>query len=242
MSYLWHQVSAAVSLIAHGDPYLMNLLWVTARVGVVATTAALIIGLPIGAALGVGRFRGRRALQLLANAGLALPPVVVGVVLLIFILPQGPLGSLQIEFTIKAMYVAQTILALPYVVALTAAAIRGLDPGLIAQARALGAGRVQVAALALREARIGVIAAVIAALASTISEVGAVIIVGGNFQGRTESLASALLAEFTFQPDDPHETAIALLLLALVVVLVGSLTVLQQRGGHVRLRLRFRGA
>ncbi|HTU97065.1 MAG TPA: ABC transporter permease [Solirubrobacteraceae bacterium] len=233
-------MSAAVSLIAHGDPYLMNLLWVTARVGVVATTAALIIGLPIGAALGVGRFRGRRALQLLANAGLALPPVVVGVVLLIFILPQGPLGSLQIEFTIKAMYVAQTILALPYVVALTAAAIRGLDPGLIAQARALGAGRVQVAALALREARIGVIAAVIAALASTISEVGAVIIVGGNFQGRTESLASALLAEFTFQPDDPHETAIALLLLALVVVLVGSLTVLQQRGGHVR--LRFRGA
>ena len=242
MSYLWHQVSAAVSLIARGDPYLMNLLWVTARVGVVATTAALTIGLPIGAALGVGRFRGRRALQLLANAGLALPPVVVGVVLLIFILPQGPLGSLQIEFTIKAMYVAQTILALPYVVALTAAAIRGLDPGLIAQARALGAGRVQVAALALREARIGVIAAVIAALASTISEVGAVIIVGGNFQGRTESLASALLAEFTFQPDDPHETAIALLLLALVVVLVGSLTVLQQRGGHVRLRLRFRGA
>src|SRR6478609_2688650 len=104
MSFLWHQFSSAVSLIVHGDPYLMGLLWVTLRLAVVSTTAALIIGLPIGAALGLGRFRGRRALHVLANASLALPPVVVGVVLLIFILPQGPLGSLRIEFTLKAMY------------------------------------------------------------------------------------------------------------------------------------------
>src|ERR1700760_5155408 len=102
----------------------MNLLSVTLRLAVVSTTAA-IIGLPIGAALGVRRFRGRRALQVLANASLALPPVVVGVVVLLFILPQGPFGSLRIEFTIKAMYVTQTILALPYIVALTAAAIQG---------------------------------------------------------------------------------------------------------------------
>jgi tungstate transport system permease protein len=238
VSYLWHQISSAVPLIVHGDPYLMGLLSVTARVAAVATISALLIGLPIGAALGVGRFRGRRALQVVANASLALPPVVVGVVLLIFILPQGPLGSLQIEFTIKAMYVAQTILALPYVVAFTAAAIQGLGPGLVNQARALGASRVELAILALREARIGVLAAVIAALASTISEVGAVIIVGGNFQGRTESLSSALIAEFTFSPNDPRETAIALMLLALVVVLIGTLTVLQQRTGGVRLRFR----
>jgi tungstate transport system permease protein len=236
VSYLWHQISAAVPLIVHRDPFLMSLLWVTVRVAAVATTAALIIGLPIGAALGLGRFRGRRALQLLANASLALPPVVVGVVLLIFILPQGPFGSLRIEFTIKAMYVAQTILALPYVVALTAAAIQGLGPDLVNQARALGAGRVQLALLALREAKVGVLAAVIAALASTVSEVGAVIIVGGNFQGRTESLASALITEFTFSPNDPQETAIALILLVLVVALVGGLTVIQQRTG---LRLRF---
>jgi tungstate transport system permease protein len=238
VSYLWHQISSAVPLIVHGDPLLMSLLSVTARLAAVSTIAALIIGLPIGAALGLGRFRGRRALQVLANASLALPPVVVGVVLLIFILPQGPLGSLRIEFTIKAMYVAQTILALPYVVALTAAAIQGLGPGVVAQARALGASRTQVALLALREAKVGVLAAVIAALASTISEVGAVIIVGGNFQGQTESLASALIAEFTFAPNDPRETAIALILLVLVVILVGTLTVLQQRTGQLRLRFR----
>jgi tungstate transport system permease protein len=238
VSYLWHQISSAVPLIVHGDPYLMSLLSVTLRLAAVSTTAAVIIGLPIGVALGLGRFRGRRTLQLLANAGLALPPVVVGVVVLIFILPQGPLGPLRIEFTLRAMYVAQTILALPYVIALTAAAIQGLGGGVINQARALGASRTQLARLALQEAKIGVIAAIIAALAATISEVGAVIIVGGNFQGRTESLASALLAEFTFQPNDPRETAIALMLLAVVIVLVGTLTVLQQRTGQLRLRFR----
>ena len=239
MSFLWHQISSAVSLIVHGDPYLMGLLSVTIRLAVVSTTSALIIGLPIGAALGIGRFRGRRALQVLANASLALPPVVVGVVLLIFLLPEGPLGSLRIEFTLKAMYVAQTILALPYLVALTAAAIQGLPPGVVDQARALGAGRIQLAVLALREAKVGVMAAVIAAATSTISEVGAVVIVGGNVTGHTESLASALLAEFTFTPNDPRETATALMLLASVLVLVGALTVLQQRTGQ--LRMRFRG-
>jgi tungstate transport system permease protein len=238
VSYLWHQVSSAVPLIVHGDPFLMSLLSVTLRLAAVSTTSAVIIGLPIGVALGLGRFRGRRTLQLLANAGLALPPVVVGVVVLIFILPQGPLGPLRIEFTLRAMYVAQTILALPYVIALTAAAIQGLGGGVIEQARALGASRIQLARLGLREAKIGVIAAIIAALAATISEVGAIIIVGGNFQGRTESLASALLAEFTFSPNDPRETAIALMLLAVVIVLVGTLTVLQQRTGQLRLRFR----
>jgi tungstate transport system permease protein len=240
VSFLWHQFSSAVSLIVHGDPYLMGLLWVSVRLLVVSTTAALIIGLPMGAALGLGRFRGRGALQVLANASLALPPVVVGVVLLIFILPEGPLGSLRIEFTLKAMFVAQTILALPYIVALTAAAIQGLPPGVVDQARALGAGRIQLGVLALREAKVGVMAAVIAAAASTISEVGAVVIVGGNITNHTESLASALLAEFTFAPNDPRETATALILLAFVLVLVGTLTVLQQRTGQ--LRLRFRGS
>lgn len=239
MSFLWHQISSGVSLIVHGDPDLMNLLSVTLRLAVVSTTAAAIIGLPIGAALGLGRFRGRRALQILANAGLALPPVVVGVVVLIFIVPGAPFGSLRIEFTLKAMYIAQTILALPYIVALTAAAIQGQGTGMIDQARALGAGRIQLAALGLREAKIGVIAAIIAAVGAAVSEVGAVVIVGGNVQGQTESLASALLAEFTFQPNDPRETATALLLLAVVVVLLGALTVLQQRTGQ--LRLRFRG-
>lgn len=238
MTYLWGLLKGAVPMIVHGDPYLFGLVWVTIKVAVVSTAAALVIGLPFGLALGLGRFRGRRALQILANASLALPPVVVGVAVLLFLLPQAAFGSLRIEFTLQAVYVAQTVLALPYIVALTPAAIQGLAPGLIDQARALGAGRRQLAVLALREAKIGVIAATIAALGAAVSEVGAVVIVGGNRVGESETLASALLANFTYQPNDPQETAIALLLLALILVLMGTLTVLQQRTGAIQLRFR----
>jgi tungstate transport system permease protein len=238
MGYVWDQLSGAIPLITQGDPYIMGLLWVTIRVALVSTTAALVVGLPIGLALGLGRFRGRRTLQTLANASLALPPVVVGIGVLLLLLPHGAFGSLRIEFTLSAVYIVQAVLALPYVIALTPAAIQGLPPGLLHQARALGAGRVQLALFALREAKIGVMAAVIAALAATISEVGAVIIVGGNFQGSDETLASALLEQFNYTAHDPYATAIALVLLALIVILVGMLTVIQQRTGGLQLRFR----
>jgi tungstate transport system permease protein len=239
VGYLWDQLRGAVPLITHGNAYILSLLWVTIRVALVSTSIAAVIGLPIGLALGLGRFRGRRALQLLANASLALPPVVAGIAVLLLVLPNGVLGSLRIEFTLRAVYIAQTVLALPYIVALTPASIQGLPPGLLTQARAFGAGRAQLSALALREAKIGVLAAIIAALAATISEVGAVIIVGGNFQGQDETLASALLEQFNYTAHEPYETAIALVLLAMVVVLIGTLTILQQRVG---LQLRFRTA
>src|ERR1700733_5341340 len=238
MGYLWDQLRGALPLIAHGNPYIMGLLWVTLRVALVSTCAALVVGLPIGLALGLGRFRGRRALQLLANASLALPSVVVGIGVLLLLLPQGAFGSLRIEFTLRAVYIAQAILALPFIVALTPAAIQGLPPGLLDQARALGAGRLQLGVFALREAKIGVIAAVIAALGATIAEVGAVVIVGGNIQAHDETLASALLEQFNYTAHDPYATAIALVLLAVILVLIGALTVIQQRTGAVQFRFR----
>ena len=238
MGYVWDQLRGAIPLIVHGDPYIMGLLWVTIRVALVSTGAALVVGLPIGLALGLGRFRGRRTLQILANASLALPSVVVGIGVLLFLLPQGAFGSLRIEFTLTAVYIAQAILALPFIVALTPAAIQGLPPGLLDQARALGAGRIQLGVFALREAKIGVFAAVIAALGATIAEVGAVVIVGGNFQGSDETLASALLEQFNYTAHDPYATAIALVLLALILFLIGTLTVIQQRTGAVQFRFR----
>jgi tungstate transport system permease protein len=238
MGYVWDQIRGAMPLITHGNPYIMNLLWVSIRVAVISTSAALVIGLPIGLALGLGRFRGRRTLQILANASLALPSVVVGIGLLLLLLPQGAFGSLQIEFSLTAVYIAQAILALPYIVALTPAAIQGLPPGLIAQARALGAGRLQLSLLALREAKLGVFAAVIAALGATLAEVGAVVLVGGNFQGHDETLASALLEQFNYTGHDPFATAIAILLLALILVLAAALTLVQQRSDGIQLRFR----
>jgi tungstate transport system permease protein len=239
VTYIWDQIRGAVPLIVHGNPFIMNLLWVTIRVAVVSTTGAILIGLPIGVALGIGRFRGRRTLQILANASLALPPVVVGIVVLLLVLQQGAFGSAHLAFTLRAVYIAQTVLALPYIVAFTPAAIQGLAPGLLDQAQALGAGRLQLAVFALREAKIGVLAAVIAALGATISEVGAVVIVGGNIQGHDETLASAMLEQFNFNnTGDQYAVAIGLVLLALILALIGTLTVIQQRTGGIHLRFQ----
>ena len=239
MGYLWDQLRTAVPMIWASGSGVPEIVWVTVKVALVATCCAFLVGLPAAMALALGSFRGRRTLQILANASMALPPVLVGVGLLIFILPQSALGGLRIEFTLTAVYVAQTILALPYVLALVPAAVRGLPPGLLDQARRFGAGRVQLSLLALREARIGVLAAVIAAFASSVSEVAAVIIVGGNIGGRDQTLASAIVSEIDYVNSIPGALSLGIVLLALILVLIGVLTVLQQRSGA---RLRWRGA
>jgi tungstate transport system permease protein len=213
--------------------------WVTIKVALVSSCCAFLIGLPFAMVLALGNFRGRRTLQILANASMALPPVLVGVGVLIFILPQSALGGLRIEFTLTAVYVAQTLLALPYVLALVPAAVRGLPPGLLDQARSFGAGPLQLSLLALREARIGVLAAVIAAFASSVSEVAAVIIVGANIGGRDQTLASAIVSEIDYVNSIPGALSLGIVLLTLILVLIGALTVLQQRSGA---RLRWRGA
>lgn len=237
MHLLWEELRAAVPLIWHGDPYLLSIVSFTAQVAAVATALATLIGIPIGLALALGRFPGRRALRFLANASVALPPVLVGLILWMIFTPQGPLGALQLNTTRRAVFIAQTILALPYTVALTAAAVQGLPAALLDQARAFGAGPVQVAALALREARIGVIAAIIAALGTTLAEVGAIVIVGGNVYGYDQTLASAAL----FDADAArYAEAIAtgIVLAGMIVVLIGGLSLLQERGGGIHWRFR----
>ena len=238
MAYLWDQLRQALPLILDGKSEIPHLIWVTFRVAAISTVTATVIGLPFGLAIGLGRFRGRRTLQLLANASLALPSVVVGVGVLLLVLPPGAFGSLRWAFTLNAVYVAQTILALPFVIALTPAAIQGLPPGLFAQARSLGAGRLQLSTLALREAKIGVIAAIIAAFGAAISEVGAVVIVGGNIEGYDQTLGSALLAQFNFYGNYPYMFAIGIVLLAMILVLIGTMTILQQRTSGIQLKFR----
>jgi tungstate transport system permease protein len=238
VGFLWSQLREAVPLIYRGDGYIWSVTWVTIRLALVSTAAATVIGLPFGVALGLGRFRGRRVLQALANASMAIPSVVVGVFVLLLLLPGGPLGSLRILFTLRGVYIAQTLLALPYVLALVPAAIQGLPPGLLDQARALGAGRMQLAVLATREARIGVLAAVIASLGSALSEVGAVVIVGGNISGQDQTLGSAVLQQVTDYSAYPEAIAIGIVLLLLILALIAALTVLQQRRGGLGLRFR----
>ncbi len=238
MGYLWHEFRTAIPLIWNGNSYILSVLWVTIRVAIISTLSALVIGLPIGLAIGLGRFRGRRALHILANASLALPPVLVGVWVLIVLLPQSAFGSLGIAFTLRGVYVAQTILALPYIVALVPAAIQGLPPGLLDQARFFGAGRIQLSLLALREAKIGVLVAVIAAVGSTLSEVAAIIIVGGNVQNYDQTLASAIVQQINDYANYTYALAIGIVLMLLILILAAILTVLQQRTSGIHLRFR----
>lgn len=237
MRLIWDELRAAVPMIVHGNPQLMNIIWFTLQVAFVATAIATVLGLPIGVAIGIGRFRGRRVAQVLANASLVVPPVLVGVVLFELFVPQAPLGSLQLIYTKRVVFVAQTILALPSVVALSAAAVQGLPPALLAQARSLGAGRFQLYVLALREARIGVMAAIIAALGTTLSEVAAIVILGGNIYGYNQTLASATLYEVNgaYYAD---AVAIGIVLIALILVLMCGLGLLQHQGDGIRLRFR----
>ena len=237
MGLLWDELIRAVPMIVHGNPTLLSVIWFTIQLAVIATTSAAVIGLPIALAIGLGRFRGRRTLQILANASLGLPPVVAGFFLFLLFVPQGPLGGLHLNITRRGVFVAQTVLALPYVVALSAAAIQGLPPGLLGQARLLGAGRRQLSQLALREARIGVMAALIAALGTSLSEVGAIVIVGGNVYGYDQTLASATLYEAN-AARYADAVAIAIVLIGLILLLMCGLGVLQHQGDGIRWRFR----
>jgi tungstate transport system permease protein len=238
MSLIWNELKDAVPLIVHGNPTLLSIIWFTLQVAAVSTAIATVIGLPVGLAIGLGRFRGRRIAQAVANSSLALPPALVGAVLFLLCAGGAPLSSLQLIGTRRVVFIAQTILALPYVIALTAAAVQGLPAGLLAQARLLGARRPQLFALALREARIGVMAGIIAALGSALSEVAAIAIVGGNIYGYNQTLASATLYEVN-GGRYADAVAIAIVLVGMILVLMCGLGVLQQRVG---IRLRFRAA
>jgi tungstate transport system permease protein len=234
---LWNELRRAIPLIVHQNQYVMNVTWTTIRVALVSTGCALALGMPIALTIGLGRFRGRRVLHILANASLALPPVLVGVWVLVFLVPHAPFGSLRYANTLTAVYIAQTVLALPFMVALVPAAIQALPPGLLDQARAFGASRRQLSMLALREARIGVLVAVIAALASTLTEVAAVIIVGGNQVDIDQTLASAIVEQIG-NGTTTYALALGIVLLALVLVLMAVLTALQQFSGGIHLRFR----
>jgi len=233
VDFLWDGVKQAWDLIVSGDPYLTELVWVTLKLAFVSTAVALVVGLPIGLLLGLGRFRLRGAGIVLANAGLGLPPVIVGLVCALLMFPQAPLGRFHLLFTMEGVYIAQTILALPIIVALTAAAVQLVPRGLLDQARALDANVAQVWLLALREARVGILAAGITAVGSALSEVGAVVLVGGNIQGVDQTLASAALQ----QVEAGHFAeglAIGIILLGLILVVIAAMTVIQQFGARTQ--------
>ena len=194
-----------------------------------ATTISLLIGLPIGTWLALHRFRTRGVVLSVVNTGMAVPPVVVGLVIALLLWRSGFLGGLGLMYTPAAMVIAETLIATPIVAGLTVAGLGQLDPRLEIQLLGLGASRWQMIRWLWREARLPLLAAVMAAFGSVISEVGAAMMVGGNIAGQTRVLTTSIVLQ-TGRGEFAAAVALGFMLLALAFIVNGVLTWAQQRG------------
>ena len=194
-----------------------------------ALAISLAVGLPLGLVLALNRFPGRRFLTAVVNTGMGVPPVVVGLIVALFLWRSGPLGSLNLMYTTSAMIIAQVLIALPIVAGLSLAALQQLDPGFRLQILSLGAGRLRMAALLLREIRVPIMAAVMAAFGGIISEVGAVMLVGGNIKGETQVLTTTIVQDANMG-EFAAAIALAVILLFLSFSANYAMTLIQQRG------------
>lgn len=218
-------------LIVRLDPELCEILWLSLWVSALAVAAALVIGVPAGVFLGLRSFPGRGLLATLVNAGMGLPPVVVGLFVFLLLARSGPLGGLGLLYTPAAMVLAQIVLAVPLVIGVTMAAIQDLDERLHLQILALGASRWQLYVKLVIEARASLLAALAAAFGAVISEVGAVIMVGGNIRGQTRVMTTAIVLE-TRQGNFALAIALSLVLLLAAVAVNAAFTAVQRGRGR----------
>lgn len=224
-------LTGALKMIFLGDPEVFRVTFLTIQVSGIATLLSIIVGIPAGVFLALKRFPGRRFVISLVNTGMGLPPTVAGLWVSVFLWRYGPFGFLKIMYTPAAMIVAQFVIASPIVMAFTIAAIGQINKKLHLQILALGASRFQYYWLLIKEARLGLLAAIIAGFGGVISEVGASMMVGGNVKGQTRVLTTATVMEVS---KGNFDVAIALgtILLILAYSVTFVLTIVQQRGGN----------
>ena len=228
MDLIWDGFKEAVRLIFTGDGYVYEVTLLSLYVSGAATLIAVVAGFTFAAFLAFVGLRGRTVAITAFNAGMALPPVAVGFVVSIMLWRTGPFGSLSILYTPTAIILAQSVIATPVVTALSTAGLQSLHPRLRLQVLALGASPLQAALLLFREARLALLAAVIAGFGAAISEVGATMMVGGNIKGSTRTLTSAMVLEVG-QGDFETAMAFSIILLGVIFAVIGSFTVIQQR-------------
>jgi len=207
---------AALDLITGGDPRLFDIVVLSLQVSVSAVVIAALIGLPLGAALAVSRFPGRQALVVMTNALMGLPPVVVGLVVYLLLSRAGPLGEFGLLFTPQAMVIAQALLVLPIVVALTRQAAEDAWIDYNDLLRSLGAGPTRAAITLLWDIRFSLVTTVLAGFGRAAAEVGAVMIVGGNIDGVTRVMTTAIALE-TSKGDLPLALGLGAILIGIVV-------------------------
>ena len=211
------------------DPEVWQITALSLQVSGIATAVSLLIGLPFGTWLALGNFRGRSFVLSIINTGMALPPVVVGLVVAMTLWRSGPLGDFRLIYTPVAIIIAQTVISAPVVTGLTAAALEALDPRLQQQLLGLGASRGQMVWYLWREARLPLLAALMAGFGSVISEVGASMMVGGNIRGQTRVLTTAIVLE-TSKGEFDRALVLSALLLVITYLINLALTWIQQKG------------
>jgi len=207
---------------------LLPIISLSLRVTGSALALCTVTGVPIGALLGLTRIPGRKLVTALLYTGMGLPPVVVGLFVYLLLSRSGPLGFLGWLFTPRAMIMAQTIISFPLVTGLTMTSVQSIDPAFRQQMRSLGATRLQEVWALLVEARLGVVAAIVAAFGSIISEVGAVMLVGGNIAGKTRGLTTAIVLN-TRQGEFSPAIILGVILLALAFLANVAMLRLQGR-------------
>lgn len=221
-------MNEALSLLLTGDAELYRIIARTLVISSIATALAMMAGIPVGYALARRRFPGRTLLLGAVNTGMGIPPVVVGLIVWLLLTRSGPLGSLSLIYTKEAMVLAQFVIATPLVVGFTAASVQSLPAELPDLLYMLGAGRLRRLRIIASEARLSLLAAIMAGFGAIVSEVGASMTVGGNLRGSTRVLTTAIVTE-TGRGNLPVALALGLLLLALAFTVNLLLTVVQQR-------------
>jgi ABC-type tungstate transport system substrate-binding protein len=218
--------AVAALLTARGE--VLGIVGLSLLVSGAALFLATLLGVPLGILLGLHRFPGRSLVITLVNTCMGLPPVVVGLVVFLLLARSGPLGGLELLYTPTAMVVAQVVIATPLVAGVSLAALQGLDQRLHVQILSLGASRVQLYAKLIAEARLSLLAALAAGFGAVISEVGAVMMVGGNIRGETRVMTTSIVLE-TRQGHFAQAAVLGVVLLFLTLLVNWALTALQQR-------------
>ncbi|MEN8172287.1 MAG: ABC transporter permease [Chloroflexota bacterium] len=228
MEMIWDGLQQAFALFVHGDPEIFQITWLSLRVSGTAILVSIIIGVPLGTMLALSESRARKFWLSIVHTGMALPPVVVGLVISILLWRTGPLGVLGLMYTPAAMTTAQFIIAAPIVMGLTVSGLQQLDPRLKDQLMGLGASRLQVVWLLWREAKLPLFAAVMVGFGRVIAEVGASMMVGGNLKSSTRVLTTAIVLENS-KGNFALAIALSAILLSLVFAITLGLTWIQQK-------------
>jgi tungstate transport system permease protein len=196
MAFFADSFRSALMLLWSSDPELLQIVGLSLRVSLSSTLVAAVLGVPLGFLIGFNTFRLKRAVITVLNTLLALPTVVIGLFVYTLISRRGPLGLLDLLYTPTAMVIGQVLLILPVITAFTVAALSRIDPRYRRTALTLGAGPLHTALVVLREARFGIVAAVVAAFGRVISEIGISMMLGGNARGFTRTMTTAMALEY----------------------------------------------